>query len=172
MIAYVGARESKVRKRPADHTGALYLTGMTTEPNALQLLQRMFDVELRFMRDPDADHSILAQAFHPDVIIREPASLPYAGEWVGFDGLARLFGRMREVWSDLRVEDMQAAQQDQTVYMTCSLHLTARATGATVVQPFAEVLRFRDQRLLHGVPFYFDTCELLAALGGALAGAK
>jgi ketosteroid isomerase-like protein len=49
--------------------------------------------------------------------------------------------------------------------MSCTISLVARANGATVRQPFAEVLRFRDGRLLEGTPFYYDTNEILSALG-------
>ena len=36
--------------------------------------------------------------------------------------------------------------------MTCTLRLTARASGRTITQPFAEVLRFEDGRLIASHP--------------------
>ena len=131
---------------------------------ALELLKRMFEVEMRFIQSDSGDVGQLAEAFHRDVVIHEPASLPYAGDWRGLEQLAALFRKMREVWSDMSVDGLQAARDSDVVLMSCTLSLTSRATGARIVQPFAEVLRFDDDLLIDGTPFYFDTAEIVAAL--------
>jgi ketosteroid isomerase-like protein len=132
--------------------------------SAMELLERMFAVELRFLQQDEADPDLLATAFHPDVVVHEPASLPYAGDWRGLEGIGRLFRAMRETWSDLPVDGLQAAKSGDVVFMTCTLRLTARASGRTITQPFAEVLRFEDGRLIKGTPFYYDTAAIAAAL--------
>jgi ketosteroid isomerase-like protein len=132
--------------------------------SATRLLERMFDVELRFVGSDAADVALLASAFHSDVVVHEPKSLPYAGDWRGLDGIGALFRKMREVWSNLAVDDLEATREGDTVFMACTLHLTSRATGATITQPFAEVLRFREERLIEGTPFYYDTAEIVAAV--------
>ena len=133
--------------------------------SAIDLLTRMFDVELRFLQSDKPDLRMLATAFHPDVVVHEPKSLPYAGDWTGFEGIGALFRRMREVWSDLSVEQLEATRDGDAVFMICTIHLTSRVTGVSVVQPFAEVLRFKDELLVEGTPFYYDTVEILAAIG-------
>ncbi|WP_342235438.1 nuclear transport factor 2 family protein [Inquilinus sp. OTU3971] len=141
---------------------------MTHQPgdqhSAMQLLERMFAVEMAFLNAETEDLEALAVAFHPDVVVHEPSSLPYAGDWRGLAGVGALFRRMREVWSDIGVERMEAVRAGDTVLMTCTLHLTARRSGEAVSQPFAEVLRFRDGRLTDGLPFYHDTGALAAVL--------
>jgi hypothetical protein len=107
---------------------------------------------------------MLASAFHGNAVVHEPASLPYAGDWQGLEGIGTLFRRMSDTWSDVRVEDLEGMHSDNTVFMTCTLYLTARASGATIKQPFAEVLRFKDGLLLEGTPFYYDTSEIMSAL--------
>ena len=134
--------------------------------SAMDLLKRMFDVELRFLQSDQPDLRALATAFHPDVVVHEPKSLPYAGDWDGLAGVGALFRKMREVWSDLNVEQLEATRNGDTVFMTCTIHLTSRATGVSITQPFAEVLRFKDDLLIEGTPFYYDTAEILAATGG------
>lgn len=129
--------------------------------NAMPLLERMFEVELDFLRSDGRDVESLARAFHADVVVHEPASLPYAGDWKGLEGIAALLGRMRDVWSDMTVEDMTTVRVEDTVFMSCSLTLTSRATGAVIRQPFAEVLHFKDGLLLDGTPFYYDTAEII-----------
>ena len=133
--------------------------------SAMELLSRMFDVELRFLQSDEPDLRMLATAFHPDVVVHEPKSLPYAGDWVGFDGIGALFRRMREAWSDLEVQRLEATRDGDVVFMVCTIHLTSRTTGASITQPFAEVLRFKNDLLIEGTPFYYDTAELLAATG-------
>jgi len=135
------------------------------QPSAMDLLKRMFDVELRFLQSDKPDLEMLATAFHPDVVVHEPKSLLYAGDWDGLGGVGALFRQMRDVWSDLRVEQLDATREGDTVYMACTIHLTARATGTDITQPFAEVLRFKDALLIEGTPFYYDTAELVAAIG-------
>jgi ketosteroid isomerase-like protein len=133
--------------------------------SAIDLLTRMFDVELRFLQSDKPDLQSLATAFHPDVVVHEPKSLPYAGDWTGFEGIGALFRRMREVWSDLKVEKLEATRDGDMVFMACTIDLTSRATGAGVTQPFAEVLRFKNDLLIEGTPFYYDTADILAAIG-------
>ncbi|HEY9345697.1 MAG TPA: nuclear transport factor 2 family protein [Inquilinus sp.] len=132
--------------------------------SAMQLLERMFAVEMAFLNAETEDLGALGGAFHPDVVVHEPSSLPYAGDWKGLAGVGALFRRMREVWSDIGVERMEAVRTGDTVFMTCTLHLTARRSGEAVSQPFAEVLRFREGRLVDGLPFYYDTGALAAVL--------
>ncbi|MEZ0171110.1 nuclear transport factor 2 family protein [Microvirga sp. TS319] len=132
---------------------------------AMQLLERMFEVEMKFIRSGADDVAALAEAFHPDVVVHEPLSLPYPGDWKGLEGAGALFRRMREVWSDMRVEGLTAAREADTVFMTCTLCLTCRTSGMTIRQPFAEVLRFQDERLIEATPFYYDTSEIVSALG-------
>lgn len=131
---------------------------------ATELLDRMFDAEMRLLRTENADPSVLVNVFHEDVVIHEPASLPYGGEWRGLNGVAALFKRMREVWSNMDVQDLEAVRHEDTVFMRCKFRLTARASGVTLEQPFAEVLRFSKDRLIDGTPFYYDTAAIVAAL--------
>ncbi|TIP71801.1 MAG: nuclear transport factor 2 family protein [Mesorhizobium sp.] len=129
---------------------------------AMQLLENMFEVEMRFLQSGSESLYMLANASHAEVVVHEPQSLPYAGDWNGLNGIGALFRKMREIWSDVTVEGLQAAQNDDMVFMSCTLSLTSRANGATIKQLFAEVLRFKDDRLIEGTPFYHDTSEILA----------
>ena len=134
------------------------------QSTAMKLLENMFDVEMRFLQSGSGNIEMLTGAFHRDVVVHEPQSLPYAGDWNGLEGIAALFQKMQESWCDVAVENLQAAQNDDVVFMSCTLSLTSRANGVTIKQPFAEVLRFRDGRLLEGTPFYYDTSEILAVM--------
>jgi ketosteroid isomerase-like protein len=132
---------------------------------AMQLLERMFEVEMKFIRSGSDDVDALAEAFHPNVVVHEPTSLPYPGDWKGLKGVGALFLKMQEVWSDIRVEGLTAAREGDTVFMACTLHLTSRTSGVAIKQPFAEVLRFQGERLIEATPFYYDTSGIVSVLG-------
>jgi hypothetical protein len=134
--------------------------------DATGLVEKMFAAEFAFMKTGGVDIGLLVPAFHPDVVIHEPPSLPYAGDWCGLEGAAALIRRMGETWRDMSVDGLEIAGTAQRVFLGCRLRLIARATGVTILQPFAEWLRFEDGRLIEGTPFYFDTGELATALEG------
>jgi len=125
----------------------------------------MFKVEMKFIRSGVGDVEALSGAFFPDGVVHEPASLPYPGEWEGLKGFGALFHKMREVWSDMRVESLTAAREGDTVLLARIFHLPCRTSGVAIEQPSAEVLRFRGGRLIEATPFYHDTSEIISALG-------
>jgi ketosteroid isomerase-like protein len=140
---------------------------MSTDTHAKEtayLVERMFAAEFAFMQSAGQDPCLLAGAFHPDVVIHEPASLPYSGDWRGIEGVAALIRCMGETWSDMAVDALDIAGTAELCLLSCRLRLTVRRTGAMIAQPFAERLRFRDGRLIEGTPFYFDTAALADAL--------
>jgi ketosteroid isomerase-like protein len=137
------------------------------ETRALAFLGRMFAAELEFMRSETEDLAGLAEIFHTEIVVHEPASLPYAGDWDGHEALGRLLKRMRESWSSMDVENMRATTAGDVLFMCCTLVATARNSGERVRQPFAEVLKIRDGLVIEGTPYYYDTAAICAALEGS-----
>lgn len=140
----------------------------TTSDNstkAMEILTRMFKAEMEFMESETADFTGVKTIFHPDVVIHEPASLPYAGDWHGYDMLGQLFNRMHETWDPMTVENMRATIDGDTLFMSCTLVATARHSGQKIRQPFAQILTIKDGLVIEGFPYYFDTVEINVALG-------
>ena len=73
--------------------------------SAEALLSRVLDAQSRFLRSMDSE--CLAGVFHPAVVMHDPASLPYAGDWEGLEGVAALLQRWGVLWSESHVEDPQ-----------------------------------------------------------------
>ncbi|NIC06162.1 nuclear transport factor 2 family protein [Halomonas sp. DX6] len=130
----------------------------------MQMLERMFQVEMAFMQSESKDVRLLADAFHPDVVVHEPTSLPYSGDWIGLEGIAGLMQQMNRAFSKVAVEDLSCAGSPAKLYVSSTLHLTARASGISITQPFSQILRFENGLLIEGTPFYFDTAEIDAIL--------
>jgi ketosteroid isomerase-like protein len=131
---------------------------------AEQLVSRLFAAQAEFVASGGVDEDALAEAIHPEVVLHEPASLPYAGDWEGLAGAAALLRAMGDVWSEFRVADVEAARRGDTVFLAGTLHMRARATGAAIDQPFAQLLHFKDDLLVDATPFYFDTGEILTVI--------
>ncbi len=72
---------------------------------------------------------------------------------------------MGAAWSQVQLGPITSVRDGDTVMMSSVIHLTARTSGARIQQPFAEVLRFDEGRLIEGTPFYHDTAQLMKALG-------
>ncbi len=117
------------------------------------------------MQSKDRDVNLLAHAFHPHVLVREPTSLPYMGNWTGLDGIAKLMGQMNQCFSNIQVKNLQCSGRPDRLFVSCELFLTTRTTGISIQQPFVEVLRFENGLLIEGTPHYFDTNEICRALG-------
>lgn len=132
---------------------------------AREILSRMFAAEKQFMESDSWDFDGIAKAFHRDIVVHEPASLPYAGDWRGFEALGQLFKRMHDAWSLMDVEDMRATIDGDTLFMGSTLVATARHSGQEIRQPFAEILKIKDGLVIEGFPYYSDTVMVNAALG-------
>ena len=140
--------------------------------SARAMLDRMFRTEMAFMKAADRNPEALVEAFHPLVVIHEPRSLPYGGDWIGLTGVARLMRQMGELFSGMEIQDLTCSGSPESLHVYCTLRMSIRATSVTLVQPFAEVLRFEDGRLIEGTPFYFDTSALVEAFGGTAVTAR
>ncbi len=137
---------------------------------ALEILSQMFTVEMGFMNSSNKDIDVLSTAFHPDVVVHIPASLPYAGDWRGLDALGRLFTVMHDTWSAINVEDMEATIDGDTLFMGGTLVATTRRSNKEIRQPFAQMLKIKNGLVVEGFPFYSDTAEIVAALDPEPAG--
>jgi ketosteroid isomerase-like protein len=133
---------------------------------AMSIVARIFEAQKRFVQSGAQDWSGISAVFDPSIVVREPASLPYAGDWRGHQSLGLLFRRMDEVWSTVDIENIRATLDGDTLFMCCTLQATARNTGREIQQPVAEVLKINGGFILEGTPYYHDTAAICAALGG------
>ncbi|WP_163852804.1 nuclear transport factor 2 family protein [Paenibacillus elgii] len=132
---------------------------------AMEILNRMFAAEMEFMRSDGNDFSGIKSAFHPDIVVHEPVSLPYPGDWCGYEELGRLFNTMHNTWSSMNVENMLATLDSDTLFMGGTLVAKARQTEKEVRLPFAQILKIKDKLVIEAFPYYFDTALINAALG-------
>ena len=133
-------------------------TDMTTDTERLQTF-----VGLMMSGRYDEARSMVSS----DVVIHEPASIPYGGEFhglEGFDQFRRTFGATWKSWSD---GPIWYAEHAGKVVKLNVITAVSRATGRSYTTPLAEFFTFKDGKLAEIQVFYQDIPGFLAAVGVA-----
>lgn len=113
------------------------------------------------------DWDAVAAFMAEDLVIHEPATLPYGGEWRGRDALQRLFECVMAFWDDPEVEWIDMVGGETRVVALLRFTMTARTSGKRFSQRVAEVTTFNPAGLMSEMHIhYFDTGEMARMIGG------
>lgn len=103
----------------------------------------------------------LLAACDPEVLVVEPPSLPYGGEYRGADGVLAAFGYVASHLGDasgLRVESVIGDGDEVVVRLVLPWRTPA---GASIELPVLEWYRFADGRITEIRPHLWDTAMAL-----------
>jgi uncharacterized protein len=108
-------------------------------------------------------------AWHPEVVIREPGSLPYGGEYRGLEGVRRHAAGFMQTWEALQPRDerkLNAIFIDAGDHVIARWRLKARVPDGegTLDMPMVGVYKLRDGKLVEAQMFYWDTAAVLRFL--------
>jgi uncharacterized protein len=108
-------------------------------------------------------------AGHPEVVIHEPGSLPYGGEYRGLEGMRRHAAGWMRTWAALQPGDerkLNAAFIDAGDHVAARWRLRARAPAGDEMldMPMVGIYELRDGKLVRAQMFYSDTAEVLRFL--------
>lgn len=101
---------------------------------------------------------------HPDVRIRQPASLPHGGRHDGRDGMAAMGAAFAEHWDRTIGEALVLGCDDGSAVQVTTQTWTAKATGRSATVDVVELFSFADGRIAEIRVFQQDTHLLLATL--------
>lgn len=106
-----------------------------------------------------------------EIVVREPGSLPYRGEYRGSEGVRRHAAWLR-TWSPLQPGDerkLGAAFVDAGDDVVVRWRLRARASDGdrTLDMPMVSLYKLRNGKVALAQMFYTDTVEVLRFLEGA-----
>jgi uncharacterized protein len=109
---------------------------------------------------------------HPEVVIREPDSLPYGGEYRGLDGLRRHAAGWMRTWAALqpgKERKLDATFIDAGDHVVTRWRLKARAPDGdeTLDLPMVGVYELSDGKHVGAKIFYSDTAAVLRFLESA-----
>ena len=140
---------------------------MSTNDDASEaILARFYAAESAYLEaeDDQRDFSSMAATLHPDCLMVQPDSLPYAGEWRGHEGYKAWMNAFSDAWGSLSVNDSRiyVAEAD-TVFSRSTVVGIVRATGQQIRYPLLQMITVRDGRILRIEPFYWDTHHILTA---------
>ena len=104
-----------------------------------------------------------------EVVIREPGSLPYGGEYHGLEGLRQHAAGWMRTWAPLQSEEerkLDASFIHAGDHVIARWRLRARATdgSGTLNMPMVGVYELSDGKLVEAQMFYADTTEVLRFL--------
>ncbi|OKH79606.1 hypothetical protein EB73_35560 [Mycobacterium sp. SWH-M3] len=135
------------------------------DSSAIAVLHRFYEAETEYLEAEPKDFAVIASTLHPDCIMHQPNSLPYAGQWHGHEGFERWMAAFSEAWSSLTVTDPQFFPSgSDVVFVRSTVHATARANGTKLTWPLLQMISVRDGLILEIQPFYWDTAAVASAL--------
>ena len=107
-----------------------------------------------------------------EVVIREPGSLPYGGEYHGLEGLRQHAAGWMRTWAPLQPEEerkLDAAFIDAGDHVIARWRLRARAAdgSGTLNMPMVGIYELHDGKLVGAQMFYSDTAAVLRFLENA-----
>ncbi|WP_165978138.1 nuclear transport factor 2 family protein [Actinomadura darangshiensis] len=98
--------------------------------------------------------------FTADVVVREPESLPYGGEWHGREGVERLMRRLREVFDAAAFDDRRTFECGDTVFMAMRSRVRSRATGRRMTNSVLHRIELRDGLIAVMEIFHWDPAAI------------
>ncbi|MCQ0007336.1 nuclear transport factor 2 family protein [Actinomadura madurae] len=110
--------------------------------------------------DDAAAREAFRNCFTPDVVVREPESLPYGGEWRGREGVERLMRRLREVFDEADFSDRRTFECGDTVFMAMRSRIRSRATGRTMMNSVLHRIELRDGLIATMEIFHWDPAAI------------
>jgi uncharacterized protein len=137
-----------------------------------QSLMRFYGAEGRYSASGAlVDRTALLETLHPEIVLYQPESLPYGGVWRGREAFGEWLDVFVRTWTNITPTDpvFYACGNDMLI-STVTMRASARSTGAEIVMPICQVIRFSDDLPIEWRNFAWDTAKMIDALkstGGA-----
>jgi ketosteroid isomerase-like protein len=114
------------------------------------------------------DGSQIQAICHPEMIVEDPASLPYGGVYKGFEGMIECAGKLFAAVVDCKIETLEIIGDPGGDAFVLRQRLTGRAarSGRPIDTTILEHYAFRDGLLVSIRPYYWDTKAMAEILAG------
>lgn len=128
-----------------------------SELTPLQVVERF--EELFMKHNPNFEHVL--PVVHEEIVIYEPPSVPYAGEFHGHDGWQDLARQFSETWEPTaQIQCQYDPVGDDEVLVRVELDVIAKPTGKPYTLKIAEFHRVRDGKICETNIYYWDTAGM------------
>lgn len=110
---------------------------------AEQVVSKMLDAVAR------GDGEGIMACIHPDIVVVEPASLPYGGVFHGMEEFRdKVYGSILGKFTT-RVGRCELLGDDNKVAASMDITFTSRATGRSIEMPYVEIYTVKDDQVVH-----------------------
>lgn len=116
-------------------------------------------IQAMFAALAEGDIEKMKSYLHPDVVVNEADSLPYAGVYRGPDQYIELVYKLLATWDDVDVSVKAMLEEGDTVVSISELSGKNKA-GVAFTMPMTEVFYFEKGKLREVRPYYYDTHKL------------
>jgi hypothetical protein len=132
---------------------------------------RFYDAEAHYSASGSAtDRKRMLATLHPNIVLYQPESLPYGGQWKGREGFGRWLDAFVESWIDISpLDPVFHTCGEETLVSMVTMRATARSTGTQIEMPMCQVIRFSDDLPIEWRNFAWDTARMRYALGTVAA---
>jgi ketosteroid isomerase-like protein len=111
----------------------------------------------------DVAHGYMAD----DIVLREPPSLPYGGDFRGHAGWGKMMATFLSVWEPRSEFDFTVVDgEGDRVFLLVTVDVASVATGRSLTLRIVEVYTVREGQIVEIDVFYKDTAAMLAAIAG------
>lgn len=132
---------------------------------ALAAMQHFYEAEELYSSAGQKNFAQIAATIHPEIVLFQPDSLPYGGEWHGHQGFEDWTQAFTRAWLYVRPRDAQViACSDDTIVSLVTMEAQARASHKQVRMPMCQIVRMRDNLPVEWRNFAWDTAVLNDAL--------
>ncbi|RGP63620.1 hypothetical protein FLONG3_9833 [Fusarium longipes] len=143
----------------------------STKHTARSILDSFYDAERIYMASPpeERDFSGMAATLSKEVKLKQTSGLPYAGEYVGPEGLQKWAQEMATYFDKVDVQDPQIFEKEGSnrIISLSYLALRVRKTGQELKYPMCQTMTVDlEAGVIKSImPFYWDVYALNKAIG-------
>lgn len=144
---------------------------MANNHTARSVLDKFYEAERIYMAAaPEArDFNPVADIIAPHFRLEQTSALPYAGVYLGSEGMQDWMRRMAGYFNVVDVQNPEIFEKDGSdrVVVVSNLHLRVRETGEELDFPMCQVITVDLEKglLVKFQPFYWDVQALNKAVG-------
>jgi hypothetical protein len=95
-------------------------------------LDSFYDAEMRYVAagglEAGASFAEMGSHLHPDVVLRQGPSVPFPGEWVGYEGVERFFNVFAATWETLELSEITYFAGAEGLAISMRMQAIARTT--------------------------------------------
>lgn len=138
---------------------------------AREVLDAFYKAERQYMAAPPdkRDFQTIAVTLAPDVRMEQTSALPYAGTYIGQEGMQEWTSKMADYFEIVDVQNPEIFESEGSnrIVVLSQVHFRVRKTGHEMSFPFCQAMTVDLER---GViqelrPFYWDVQAVNRALG-------